>query len=66
MKKTITVTLEYETPVVMALETWKEREKERVAYSLKNDRKDMAKVCEKYVQEIDHILEAIREAPWEP
>lgn len=66
MKKTITITLECETPVVMALEAWKEREKERMAYSLKNERKDMAKVCEKYIKEMDHVLEAIKEAPWEP
>ena len=66
MKKTITIELEFETPVVIALEAWKEREKERMAYSLKNEKKDMAKVCEKFIQEIERVLEAIKEAPWEP
>ena len=65
MKKTIKLTIENDWPILMALGTQIASEKEKMAFVLEHGRKDMAAVCEKYVREMERVVDVIEEALWE-
>lgn len=63
-KKTITITYDMETPLILALKTQKMSIEELRGFAADRGSTDIVRMYENEIQAIDQLLEKIRKAKW--